>query len=74
MIELPLAKYTEEELRQAREIVARHGAGTPLLEPAKAYRIMDVAAQQGKPLDVDVQVISLGPGHCLGRFAGRSTL
>jgi hypothetical protein len=38
----------------------------------KAYRILDVVAQQGKPFDVDVQVITLGrdiawvalPGEC----------
>ena len=73
VIELPPAKHTDEELRQAREIAARHGAGASFLEQVKAYRILDVVAQQGKPFDVDVQVITLGrdiawvalPGECL---------
>ena len=56
---LPLARHTEEELRQAREIVARRGANASL-ELVKAYRILDVAARNGKPFDVDVQVVALG--------------
>ena len=47
-------------------------AGASFLEQVKAYRILDVVAQQGKPFDVDVQVITLGrdiawvalPGEC----------
>jgi hypothetical protein len=71
VLQLPLAKHTDEELRQARELVAQRGA-KPSLELVKAYRILDVAARQGKPFDVDVQVVALGrdiawvalPGEC----------
>ena len=59
VLQLPLAKHTDEELRQAHEIAARRGAGTSFLEQVKAYRILDVAAREGKPFDVDVQVIAL---------------
>jgi hypothetical protein len=59
-VSLPLAPYTENELREARKIVARNGANATFLEQVKAYRIVDVANQKGKPLDVDVQVIALG--------------
>lgn len=59
-VQLPLAIHTEEELRQAREIAARRGANTPFLDQVKAYRILDVAAREGKPIEVDVQVIALG--------------
>jgi neutral ceramidase len=55
-----VAKHTDEELRQAREIVARQGTGASFLEQVKAYRILDVAPRQGKPFDVDVQVFALG--------------
>lgn len=61
LVQLPLAKHTEDELRQARQLAARRGAGATFLEQVKAYRILDVAARQGKPFDVDVQVLSLGP-------------
>jgi hypothetical protein len=72
VVQLPLAKHTDEELRQAREIVARQGVGASFLEQVKAYRIMDVVARNGKPWDVDVQVVTLGkdvawvalPGEC----------
>ena len=57
---LPLAPHTDEELRQAREIADRCGAQASFLEQVKAYRILDVAAQQGKPMDVNVQVFALG--------------
>jgi neutral ceramidase len=60
VVQLPLAKFTEEELRQARQIAGRRGANTPFLEQVKAYRVLDVAARQGKPIEVDVQVIALG--------------
>lgn len=60
VVELPLVKHTDEELRKAREITSRRDPNTPLLEAAKAYRIMDVAARQGKPIAVDVQVVALG--------------
>jgi hypothetical protein len=60
VVELPPAKYTEEELQKAREIAEKHGKDTPFLEQVKAYRILDIAARDGKPFDVDVQVFSLG--------------
>ena len=60
VVHLPPATHTEEELQKAREIDARHGANTPFLEQVKAYRILDIVAQQGKPFDVDVQVFTLG--------------
>jgi len=60
VVELPLAGFTDEELRKAREIADRQDPKTPLLEAAKAYRILNVAAREGKPIAVDVQVIALG--------------
>jgi hypothetical protein len=60
VVQLPLARHTDEELLQAREIAARRGAQASFLDQVKAYRILDVAARQGKPMDVDVQVFALG--------------
>ena len=60
VVQLPLAKYTEEELRTAREIVAKNGQGAAFYDQVKAYRIADVAARNGKPYEVDVQVFTLG--------------
>jgi neutral ceramidase len=60
VVELPLVEFSDAELRQAREVAARKFADAPLLEAAKTYRTLDVAACNGKPIAVDVQVISLG--------------
>lgn len=60
VVELPLRPFTEEELREARAVAEKRGANTPFLEQVKAYRILDVVQRQGKPYEVDVQVISLG--------------
>ncbi|MCX7427481.1 MAG: hypothetical protein NTW96_17865 [Planctomycetia bacterium] len=59
-VQLPLAKHTDEELRRAREILAQPGAGATFLERVKANRIVDVAAAEGRPVQVEVQVMTLG--------------
>ena len=60
MVQLPLAKHTDEELRRAREILAQPGADATFLERVKANRIVDVAAAGGRPVKVEVQVMTLG--------------
>ena len=59
-VQLPLAEITDEELRESREIVARHDANAPFLQLVKAHKTLDVAAQQGKPFEFDIQVVGLG--------------
>ncbi len=60
MVQVPLAKHTDEELRRAREILAQPGTKTPFLERVKANRIVDVAAAKGRPVKVELQVMTLG--------------
>ena len=60
LVRLPLRPYTEEELRAARDIAAGNGKKGTFLEQVKAYRVLDVAARNGKPYEADVQVFSLG--------------
>jgi hypothetical protein len=60
VVQLPLAEITDEELRESREIVAQHDANAPFLQLVKAHKTLDVAAQQGKPFEFDVQVVGLG--------------
>ena len=59
-VSLELDKFTEEELREARKIVARRGASTPFLQQVKAYKVVDIAARNGIPIDVEVQIFTLG--------------
>ena len=60
VVSLPLPSFTDDELREARDIVAKNGDHKPFLQQVKAYRIVDVAARGGKPFEVDVQVFTLG--------------
>ncbi len=60
MVAVPLAKHTDEELRRAREILAQTGSKAPFFERVKANRIVDVAAAEGRPVKLEVQVMTLG--------------
>ena len=60
LVRLPLMPYTEDELRTARDIAASNGKKGTFLEQVKAYRVLDVAAMNGKPHEVEVQVFALG--------------
>jgi hypothetical protein len=63
-IELPLAPVTPDEVAAAKRVAAAIQADTkpppPFLEQVQAFKALDVAARLGKPLTVEVQVISLG--------------
>jgi hypothetical protein len=64
LVSLPAPEVTEEEVAKAREILARRREGTKpqptFLETVGAYKALDVAAREGKPREVEVQVIALG--------------
>ncbi len=61
IVKLPLAPVSEKELARAREVVKQgRGAKVPFLEQVKAYQALDVAARDGKPWEVEVQVVALG--------------
>ena len=61
VVKLELPKFTEEELLKARQTAVKFGKDAPtFLERVNAFKIIDVAARQGKPWEVDVQVIALG--------------
>ncbi len=60
--ELALAPHKPEEVEWAKPIAARFGEknSAPFLDMVKAFRILDVEARKGKPLQAPVQVIALG--------------
>ena len=61
LVKLPLAPQTAGDVDRAKEVVKRaQDPKVPFLEKVKAYRVLDVAARDGKPLEVEVQVIALG--------------
>lgn len=60
-VRLPLAPIDKEDLARAKEIVQRiQDPKTTFLEKVKAFQVLDVAAREGKPWEVEVQVIALG--------------
>jgi hypothetical protein len=61
LVKLPLAPLTGEDIMRAREVVKHvQDPKTSFLEKVQAYRVLDVAARDGWPLEVEVQVIALG--------------
>ena len=62
-VKLPLAKITPEDVETSRAAIARlDGKGKPpaFLEQVRAFKVLDVEARQGEPIEVEVQVIALG--------------
>ncbi len=61
LVQLPLAPISDADVARAKEVVARiRDPKTTFMEKVKAYQVLDVAAREGKPLEVEVQVIALG--------------
>ena len=61
LVKLPLAPHTDADVAAAAEVVKRvKEPATKFLDKVKAFRVLDVAARNGKPWEVEVQVIALG--------------
>ncbi|HAV64928.1 MAG TPA: hypothetical protein DCY13_21475 [Verrucomicrobiales bacterium] len=62
IVSLPLAPIDEQDIEQARFIVrtGNDRGRENFMKLVKAYQVLDVYARQGKPLEVEVQVITLG--------------
>jgi hypothetical protein len=63
-VELPLAPVSADDVEAAKQVIADVRAGAKpapkFLDQVQAFKAADVAARLGKPLAVEVQVISLG--------------
>jgi hypothetical protein len=60
VLAIPLAEVKPEEFEAARQAVLTPGKSRMSMDRVKAFKILDVAARKGKPLDAEVQVIALG--------------
>jgi hypothetical protein len=64
MVDLPLAPFGGADLLEARKVaqlVAEKANPAPaFMAQVQAFKVLDVEERQGKPLQVEVQVISLG--------------
>ncbi|MDB5349000.1 MAG: Neutral ceramidase [Planctomycetota bacterium] len=62
-VKLPLARITPEDVSTARAVVekvGKKGPAPPFMEMVQAYKVLDVEARKGEPIEVEVQVIALG--------------
>jgi hypothetical protein len=61
IVKLPLAPITDADVAAARETVKQiKDPKTKFLDKVQAFKVLDVLGRNGKPWEVEVQVISLG--------------
>jgi neutral ceramidase len=62
VIKLPLPEVKPEDVEWAKKITPSFGKqdAAPFLELVRAFKIVDVAARAGRPIDAEVQVVALG--------------
>jgi hypothetical protein len=59
VLQLPLAKITPEDVQEAKAPVEKKDKAK-FMEQVKAYKVLDVDKRAGTPLEVEVQVITMG--------------
>jgi hypothetical protein len=61
-VSLPIPELPPGELEKAREVAPRYGKpnAAPFLDLVRAFRALDVASREGRPLAAEIQVITLG--------------
>jgi hypothetical protein len=62
MVELALPDITPQQVEEAKQALAatKDDRGSNFMTLVRSYRVLDVAARQGRPYRVEVQVIALG--------------
>lgn len=65
MVDLPLAPVTPADVEAAKDVVAKVRSGVKpapkFLDQVHAFKTTDVSNRLGKPLEVEVQVVTFGP-------------
>lgn len=59
VLQLPTAPISPEDIEEARAIVARKDKAR-FMEQVQAYKVLDIEKRRGEPLEVEVQVITMG--------------
>lgn len=59
VLELSLPPVTERQIAQA-EAVKKQGDQAKFMDQVLAYKTLDIAARKGKPIEAEVQVITMG--------------
>jgi hypothetical protein len=61
-VALPTPSFSAAEVERAKQTIARYGKpdAPPFQDVVHAWKVLDVAALNGRPLETEVQVIALG--------------
>lgn len=61
IVKLPTAPITDADIAKAKEVYARMtDPKTTFQEQVNAFKVLDIVARNGQPLEVEVQVITVG--------------
>ena len=62
IVPLSLAAYTPEDVSKARDVVAAYGKpnSRPFYDQVRAFKVLELEERNHKPLEAEVQVITLG--------------
>ncbi len=61
IVKLPLAPITDADVTKAKEVYARlTDSKTTFQEQVNAFKVLDIVARNGQPLEVEVQAITVG--------------
>ncbi len=62
IVKLATVQIQPGEVEKARAVIARYGRPdvAPFLEQVHAFKVLDIAAREGRPIEAEVQVIALG--------------
>ena len=62
IIKLPLAPFKPDEVTAAKETLVNYGEpnAKPFLEQVNAFKILELEARSGKPIEAEVQAITFG--------------
>ena len=59
VLQLPPAPFSQEDVQEAKATIEKKDKAK-FMEQVKAYKVLDVQKREGKPLEVEVQVIAMG--------------
>lgn len=62
VVKLPLVPFEPGEVEKARGVAAKYGkpGAAPFMDMVHAFKVLDVAARKGRPIEAEVQVVKLG--------------
>jgi neutral ceramidase len=72
ILQIPVPQFTEAEIASANQTQATQGTDhpAPFLDLVKAARVIELNARQGKPLDAEVQMFTIGNTVAIVGFPG----